>query len=46
MCYALGALELFDGIYDINSIQMTIFPSQDVRTSAPTVLQKENCSNW
>lgn len=25
MCYALGTLELFDAIYDINSIQMTIF---------------------
>lgn len=25
MCYALGALELFDGIYDINTIRMTIF---------------------
>ena len=25
MCYALGALELFDGIYDITSVCMTIF---------------------
>ena len=25
MCYALGALELFDGIYDIESVSMTIF---------------------
>lgn len=25
MCYALGALELFDGIYDIGKILMTIF---------------------
>ena len=25
MCYALGALELFDGIYDICKISMTIF---------------------
>lgn len=25
MCYALGALELFDGIYDIGNISMTIF---------------------
>ena len=25
MCYALGALQLFDGIYDINKISMTIF---------------------
>ena len=25
MCYALGALQLLDGIYDINKISMTIF---------------------
>ena len=25
MLYALGALEIFDGIYDINEVQMTIF---------------------
>lgn len=25
MCYALGALEMFDSIYDINSVSMTIF---------------------
>lgn len=25
MCYALGALELFDGIYNINRVSMTIF---------------------
>ena len=25
MCYALGALALFDGIYDIKEITMTIF---------------------
>lgn len=25
MCYALGALQLFDGIYDINHVSMTIF---------------------
>lgn len=30
MCYALGALELFDGIYDIQTIRMTIFqPRRD-----------------
>ena len=29
-CYALGALELFDGIYDINSVRMTIYqPRRD-----------------
>lgn len=25
MCYALGALEIYDGIYDIESVKMTIF---------------------
>ena len=30
MCYALGALELFDGIYDINTVRMTIYqPRRD-----------------
>ena len=30
MCYALGALELFDSLYDIKSIEMTIFqPRRD-----------------
>ena len=29
-CYALGALELFDGIYDIDSVRMTIYqPRRD-----------------
>lgn len=25
MCYALGALEIYDGIYDIDTVRMTIF---------------------
>lgn len=30
MCYALGALELFDGIYDIETVRMTIYqPRRD-----------------
>lgn len=30
MCYALGAVEMFDGIYDIETIRMTIFqPRRD-----------------
>ncbi len=33
MCYALGAIELFDGIYDIEKVQMTIF-QPDATTSA------------
>lgn len=35
MCYALGALELFDGIYDINNIKMTIFQPR-----------RDNISTW
>jgi hypothetical protein len=30
MCYALGALELFDKIYDIDTVSMTIYqPRRD-----------------
>ena len=45
MCYALGALELFDGIYDINKIRMTIFqPRRDnVSTYECT---KEELLSW
>ena len=45
MCYALGALELFDGIYDINTIRMTIFqPRRDnVSTCECT---KEELLTW
>ena len=25
MCYALGALDIYDGIYDIEEVRMTIF---------------------
>lgn len=28
MCYALGALEAFDDLYDVNTIEMTIFQPQ------------------
>ena len=35
MCYALGAIEAFDGIYDIDHIQMTIFQPR-----------RENVSTW
>ena len=34
MCYALGALELFDGLYDIQEVRMTIFQPR-VRMSVP-----------
>ncbi len=35
MCYALGALNLFDGIYDIRRVSMTIFQPR-----------RENVSTW
>lgn len=45
MCYALGALELFDGIYDISRIQMTIF--QPRRESVSTFsMTKEELLVW
>lgn len=45
MCYALGALELFDGIYDIETISMTIF--QPRRENISTfVISKADLLNW
>ncbi len=45
MCYALGSLELFDGIYDINEVKMTIF--QPRRENVSTyVLSKEKLYEW
>lgn len=41
MCYALGALELFDGIYDINEIQMTIFQPRRENISIYTISKSE-----
>ncbi len=45
MCYALGALELFDGIYDIDHVKMTIY--QPRRDNVSTFdLQKNNLYHW
>lgn len=45
MCYALGALELFDGIYDIRKIRMTIF--QPRRDNISTYeMTKEELLKW
>ena len=45
MCYALGALELFDGIYDISNIRMTIF--QPRRDNVSTYeCSKEELLSW
>lgn len=41
MCYALGALELFDGIYDINQVRMTIFQPRRENISTHVISKKE-----
>ena len=44
-CYALGALELFDGIYDIDTVLMTIF--QPRRDNISTYeLSKDELYRW
>jgi hypothetical protein len=44
-CYALGALELFDGIYDIDTVHMTIY--QPRRDNVSTyVLPKDELYHW
>lgn len=45
MCYALGTLEAFDGIYDIERVQMTIFqPRRDNVSTA--IITKADLLNW
>lgn len=45
MCYALGALQMFESIYDISNIAMTIF--QPRRDNVSTfVLSKEELLKW
>ena len=45
MCYALGALELFDGIYDIRTVSMTIYQPRRDNVSTYT-LPKEKLYHW
>lgn len=45
MCYALGAIELFDGIYDIDTVKMTIFQPRRDNVSTYT-LSKEELLKW
>ena len=45
MCYALGALSLFDGIYDIKEITMTIFQPRREHVSTFTI-SKEALLSW
>lgn len=41
MCYALGALEIYDGIYDIETIKMTIFQPRRENISTYTMDKME-----
>jgi hypothetical protein len=43
--YALGALEIFDGIYDIDSVSMTIYQPRRDNVSTHTVF-KESLYQW
>lgn len=45
MCYALGALEVFGDIYDINQIKMTIFQPRRDNISTYTI-SKKNLLKW
>ena len=45
MCYALGALALFDGIYDIDTVSMTIFQPRRENVSTYTI-SKEELLTW
>lgn len=45
MCYALGALEIFDNLYDITTVSMTIY--QPRRDNVDTVeMPKEDLYRW
>ena len=45
MCYALGALDVYDGIYDIKTVKMTIF--QPRRENISTFeMNKKDLLNW
>ena len=41
MCYALGALDTYDGIYDIESVEMTIFQPRRDNVSTFTISKAE-----
>lgn len=45
MCYALGALELFDGLYDIKEVHMTIFQPRRENVST-CAMAKEELLAW
>ena len=45
MCYALGALELFDGIYDIDTVHMIIYQPRRDNVSTYTI-SKADLLKW
>ena len=45
MCYALGALDIYDGIYDIKTVKMTIFQPRRDNVSTCT-MTKEELLTW
>jgi hypothetical protein len=45
MCYGLGALELFDGIYDIDTVRMIIYQPRRDNVSVYTI-SKGNLLKW
>ena len=45
MCYALGALELFDDIYDIDTVRMTIFQPRKSNVSVYE-MEKADLLQW
>lgn len=45
MLYALGALEIFDGIYDIDEIYMTIYQPRKSNISV-SVIEKDELLKW
>ena len=45
MCYALGALDIYDGIYDISSVRMTIFQPRRDNISTYT-MDKNDLLEW
>lgn len=45
MCYALGALELFDAIYDIDTVAMTVYQPRRQNVSTFT-MSKDDLYRW
>ena len=45
MCYALGALDTYDGIYDIEAVRMTIFQPRRNNVSTFT-MKKQDLLGW